>query len=84
MRVSPVNFSLTSPTLHRGDGVQLLRSEDGEIGLYGDKITSRHFFIVAKPLNSLKFSLKMTVILVISQLKAVLTIAIGNQWLYQG
>lgn len=42
------NFQLSSPTLHKGSSTQLLRADDGEIGLSFDKDATRHFFLFAK------------------------------------
>eukprot|EP00026_Physarum_polycephalum_P000009 Phypoly_transcript_00009.p1 GENE.Phypoly_transcript_00009~~Phypoly_transcript_00009.p1 ORF type:complete len:3931 (-),score=966.04 Phypoly_transcript_00009:22-11814(-) len=57
-KLTPI-FVPIPPVPHRGDGVQVLRGEDGEIGLYHDKIASRHFFIVGRALPTTKFSLKL-------------------------
>lgn len=59
--VSPIGFTLASPKLFRADGLHLLQSEDGEIGISFDKNSSRHFFLIAKSLPSLKFSLHLNV-----------------------
>lgn len=54
-------MSLSSPQLLHGDGLQLLKAEDGEIGLSFDKKSTRHFFLLGKSLNSPKFSLTFKV-----------------------
>jgi hypothetical protein len=58
-KLSPINFVPVPSVPHRGDGVQLLRGEDGEIGLYHDKNASRHFFIVGRAPPTTKFGLKL-------------------------
>jgi hypothetical protein len=60
-KLTPI-FVPTPPVPHRGDGVHVLRGEDGEIGLYHDKVASRHFFIVGKAPPTNKFTLKLAVI----------------------
>jgi hypothetical protein len=42
------NFPLTSPQLLLGDGLQLVRGDDGETGIAFDKKSSRHFFLFGK------------------------------------
>lgn len=55
--VFPFDFSLTAPKLFHGDGLHLLRGEDGEIGFSFDKNSSRHFFFLGKAPSFPKFSL---------------------------
>ena len=58
LAVSPIHFSLAPPKqLLQGADVQLLRAEDGEIGISFDKDSSRHFFFIGKALSFPKFSL---------------------------
>jgi hypothetical protein len=61
LAVSPLHLSLTVPKLFSGDGLHLLRGEDGEIGISFDKKSSRHFFFLGKGLPSPKFALKLKV-----------------------
>jgi hypothetical protein len=60
--VAPMHFHLlASPKLFNGEGLHLLRGDDGEIGVSFDKHSSRHFFFVGAALPSPKFSLKFQV-----------------------
>jgi hypothetical protein len=61
LSVSPLNFSLSAPKLSKGDGLHLLRGEDGEIGVSFDKQSSRHFFFFGKAPSFPKFSLGLKV-----------------------
>ena len=61
--ISPLHLSLTAPKLFSGDGLHLLRGDDGEIGISFDKKSSRHFFFIGKSLASPKFSLKLKVLM---------------------
>jgi hypothetical protein len=49
-------FSLSAPKLLRGEGLHLLRADDGEIGVSFDKNSSRHYFFIGKS-PGVKFSL---------------------------
>jgi hypothetical protein len=53
---------LTNPKLLKRDGLQVLRADDGEIGvsLGGDR-PSRHFFILSKAPPNGKLSLSLAV-----------------------
>ena len=57
----PPALSLTAPKLLHGEGLQLLRDVDGEIGMSFDKHSSRHFFFFGKAPSALKFTLKLQV-----------------------
>lgn len=61
--VAPLHFSLSAPKLLRGDGLHLLRGDDGEIGVSFDKKSSRHFFFIGFALPSPKFSLGLKVLM---------------------
>lgn len=61
LSVLPLSFNISAPKLFHGDGLHLLRGDDGEIGVSFDKNASRHFFFVGKPLSLPKFSLKFAV-----------------------
>lgn len=61
--VSPPSLALSSPQLLHGEGLQLLKVDDGEIGVSFDKKSTRHFFLFGKSLNASKFSLSFKVIL---------------------
>ena len=61
LSVRSLHFSLTAPNLTKGDGLHLLRGEDGEIGISFDKQSSRHFFFLGKAPASPKFSLELKV-----------------------
>lgn len=61
LRVSPPQFHISAPKLFSGDGIHLLRGEDGEVGISFDKASSRHFFFIGKSLPSPKFSLSFKV-----------------------
>lgn len=54
-------WSLSAPKLHKGEGLHLLRGDDGEIGISFDKNSSRHFFLLTKAPASPKFSLHLKV-----------------------
>lgn len=56
-----MSFKITAPKLHKSDGVQLLRADDGEIGLSTDANATRHFFVFGKAPTSTKFGIKFTV-----------------------
>jgi hypothetical protein len=60
LSVTPLHFSLAAPKLTKGDGLHLLRGEDGEIGISFDKNSSRHFFFFGKA-SLPKFSLGLKV-----------------------
>jgi hypothetical protein len=51
------SLSISSPQLIQGEWLQLLRGEDGEIGISFDKGSSRHFFLLGS-VPSPKFSIK--------------------------
>jgi hypothetical protein len=59
--VSPLHLSVSQPKLLKGDGLHLLRGEDGEIGVSFDKKSSRQFFFLGKALSAPKFSLGLKV-----------------------
>jgi hypothetical protein len=63
LSVSPLNFSLSAPKLSQGDGIHLLRGEDGEIGISFDKQSSRQFFFFGKSPSLPKFSLGLKVLI---------------------
>jgi hypothetical protein len=63
LSVSPLDFSLSTPKLSKGDGLHLLRGVDGEIGISFDKHSSRHFFFLGKAPTLPKFSLGLKVAL---------------------
>ncbi len=57
-QVAPIGLSLSPPTkLFKGEGLHLLRGEDGEIGISFDKNSSRHFFFIGKAPTTPKFAL---------------------------
>jgi hypothetical protein len=60
---APLNLDLSSPKLFHGEGLHLLRGDDGEIGLSFDKRSSRHFFFLGKAPSGRKFSLGFKVTL---------------------
>jgi hypothetical protein len=62
LSIAPLHFALTAPKLSKGDGLHLLRGEDGEIGISFDKHSSRHFFFFGKAPTLPKFSLGLKVI----------------------
>jgi hypothetical protein len=53
-------FTINAPQIHHGDWLQLLRGEDGEIGISFDKNSSRHFFMLTN-LSGPRFSIKFKV-----------------------
>lgn len=60
IRLAPVGYSLTSPTLYESDELQLLRGSEGETGLSFYKDSSRHFFVFGKiPSSKLLLSLEV-------------------------
>lgn len=59
--VAPLHFGLSAPKLYHGDGLHLVRGDDGEIGISFDKNASRHFFFLGKAPSSPKFSLGLKV-----------------------
>jgi hypothetical protein len=61
LSIAPLHFTLSGPILSKGDGLHLLRSDDGEIGVSFDKHTSRHFFFFGKAPSFPKFSLGLKV-----------------------
>jgi hypothetical protein len=61
LHVSPLHFHPSAPKLFSGEGLHLLRGDDGEIGVSFDKRSSRHFFFLGAALPSPKFSLKLQV-----------------------
>lgn len=60
VRLSP-DFHVASPKLYKGDGVHLLRGDDGETGFSFDKKSARHFFVFAKAPASPKLQLRLEV-----------------------
>ncbi len=62
LAVTPLSLSLKSPKLLRGEGLHLLRAEDGEIGISFDKTATRHFFFLGKAPTSTKFTLSLKVL----------------------
>jgi hypothetical protein len=61
LSIAPLQFALSAPKLSKGDGLHLLRGEDGEIGISFDKNSSRHFFFFGKAPAFPKFSLDLKV-----------------------
>ncbi len=61
LHVASLQFSVTTPTLYKGDGLHLLRGEDGEIGISFDKNSTRHFFLLGKAPSLPEFSLQFKV-----------------------
>jgi hypothetical protein len=57
----PPALTLASPKLLQGEGLQLLRDIDGEIGISFDKHSSRHFFFWGKAPTTPKFVLNLQV-----------------------
>ena len=54
------SMSIISPQLHQGEGLHLLRGDDGEVGISFDKHSTRHFFVLTN-LPSPRFSIKFKV-----------------------
>lgn len=63
LAVHAPNFAFTPTKLVKGTGLQLLTGDDGEIGLSFDNASSRHFFVVGKPLATPQFKLQFKVTL---------------------
>lgn len=62
LEAAPIHFSI-SPPKHSfsANGLNLLRGEDGEIGIAFDNDLSRHFFFIGKALSYPRFSLGLKV-----------------------
>lgn len=59
---SPLDFSLPNADIIKGEHFIALRSEEGEIGVSSyDKDTTKHFFVITKPLPTPKLVLKLHV-----------------------
>jgi hypothetical protein len=61
IKLSP-NFTLTSPKLLAGTGLQVLRADDGETGFFFEEELIRHFFVFFKPPTANRFILKFEVL----------------------
>lgn len=56
-----MSFPLVAPKFYKGDGLQVVRAEEGEVGISYDKNSLRHFFFFGKAPAFQKFSLKFNV-----------------------
>lgn len=65
VKLAPINFSLSSPShVYKGEGLQLLRGEDGETGLSFDGKSSRHLFLFGTtPPSELSLQLEVCLLL---------------------
>lgn len=58
---------MTAPKLLKSEGAQVLRADDGEIGLATDDHFTKHFFLFGKAPASTKFSLKFNNVRFVSE-----------------
>lgn len=63
LSVAPLQLEISAPKLLHGEGLHLLRGDDGEIGISFDKNSSRHFYFLGKAPALPKFSLNLKVCL---------------------